>query len=77
MYEYTHVCQHYCKGDNFNSFLTSRLVHPHYLDESIPSFRVLWCTFITFIVFSIKVLEANSADPDQMPHSGHTTWHSW
>ena len=53
-------------------FSTSELVHPHYLDEFISSFRDLQYTFSFLLYFGWKIsvnLQIYSVDPIQMPHS--------
>ena len=53
------------KGYIINPFLTSRLVHPYHLDESIPSFLV---NVFIFNAFSIEIFVSNSVGPDQTVH---------
>ena len=45
-------------------FLSSGLVHPYNMDESIPSFRGFWWVFSCLLHFPQKFLLANSVDPD-------------
>ena len=53
-----------------NPFMLSRLFYFSSLDKSISIKRVAWLVFfITFCFIEMPVLNANSVDPDQMPHN--------
>ena len=52
-----------------NPYLPNGLFHPYILDKSISSFRGIWSTFSSLFHFLLKILYANSADPDQTPRS--------
>ena len=47
--------------------MSSGLVRPYLLDESICHSLGVWCTFFVFIYLLTNILYANSADPDQTP----------
>ena len=51
----------------FTTFVTSGLVHPYQLDESILVLGVSGECFHFYCIFARNSSEANSADPDQMP----------
>ena len=52
-----------------NPLYTGRLFHCFMLDESICHCRYeCQVYFVTFILFLIKILLANTVDPDQTPH---------
>ena len=53
-----------------NPFMPSGLFHLSLLDRFISNSRGIWFVFsvLSFII-EIHVLNANSVDPDQMPHS--------
>ena len=53
----------------FNPHLPGGPVHPYQLDESIPNFKRVCCTFSFLFYFEYIFLLANSEDPDQMPRS--------
>ena len=53
----------------FNTHLLSGLFHPYQMDESISSFKGVWCTFSFLFCFEWIFLLANSEDPEQTPRS--------
>ena len=48
------VCTFSSQVSIFNPFLTSRLVHPYHLDESISSFRGSWWTSLLYFLKKLR-----------------------
>ena len=61
--------QRTCQRGVFNPFMSSRLFHLSSLDESISNYKGCLVSFLSQCFIYIPVLNANSVDPDQTPHS--------
>ena len=61
----THVYKH---PYPINPSLTSGLVQPYYLHQSISNLGVSSDFFFTFIVLLIEIPVSKQCNPDQMPH---------
>ena len=53
----------------FNPFMLGGLSYLNSLDRSISNRRDVWVVLLFSCFVEIPILNANSIDPDQMPHS--------
>ena len=54
---------------HFNPFIPNGLVYSNTLEQSISNRRGVWLVLLLPCFIEISVLNANSVNSDQMPHS--------